>query len=438
MEKQKLTRLAGFALALSVILGGSTVYYANRNAMYERHAIIGHQQAVSQLLNSLDQLEAALEKARYLPEGAMRQTLAADIWKESQVASSALSSLPLKDRRLEQVETYLSQVGDYAYYLMRTAAYSRTNQDEWDTLCSLTDNAAAFLKEIDHLKEQLDTDTLAFQSIIAPTATKDPISESLSVVNDEFPEYASLIYDGPYSDHVSQRTPKGLDGQASLSPQDAFEKAAALMQVSPEQISLDYTTHGQIPSYGFSCGTVSCAISKQGGMVLSLVDSRALGQANLSAQQAVEKAQAFLATAGFANMIASYHMVYEGICTINFVSIENNVVAYPDLIKVGVALDDGSVVRLDAAGYAMNHHKRNFPAPAVTAEQARATVPNSLTIQKEHQCYIPTTGYDEVLCWEFVCKTEDDTHTLLYVNCENGQVENLLLLLEGENGTLTR
>ena len=438
MEKQKLTRLAGFALALSVILGGSTVYYANRQALYERHAHIGYQQNVSQLLNSLDQLETALKKARYLPDGAMRQTLAADIWKESQVASSALSSLPLRDRRLEQVETYLSQVGDYAYYLMRTAAYNRAKQDEWDTLCSLTDNAAVFLKEIDHLKEQLDTAALAFQSVAAPTTAKDPISENLSVVNDEFPEYASLIYDGPYSDHVSQRTPKGLAGQASLSPQEALEKAAALMQVTPTAVSLDYTTNGQIPSYGFSCGTVSCAISKQGGMALSLVDSRSLGQVNLSAQQAVEKAQAFLSTVGFANMSASYHMVYEGICTINFVSTENHVVAYPDLIKVGVALDDGSVVRLDAAGYAMNHHKRKPSAPVVSAEQARATVPSSLIVQRENQCYIPTTGYDEVLCWEFVCKTEDDTHALLYVNCENGQVENLLLLIEEENGTLTR
>ena len=438
MEKHPLNRLTGFALALAVILGGSTVYYANREAQYVRYTQARHQQSLSQLLNSLDHLETALEKARYLPQDAMRQTLAADVWKESQLAAAALSVLPLGDRRLEQVETYISQVGDYAYYLMRNAAYDRADGAEWDTFCALCDNADGFLQEVDTLKEQVDNGDLTFRSVTARTGTADALSQQLSKVNDEFPEYASLIYDGPYSDHVSQRKPRALEGQAVLSEQAALEKAAALMGVSPNQVSLEYASEGQIPCYGFSCGTVSCAISKQGGLVLSLTDSRDLGTVSLSPQQAVEKAQSFLNSAGFGNMTASYHTLYEGICTINFVSAENNVVAYPDLIKAGVALDDGSIVRLDTAGYAMNHHKREPAAPAVSLEQARNTVPDSLSIQSENLCYIPTTGYQEVLCWELVCKTAEGTHALLYVNCENGQTENLLLLVEEENGTLTR
>lgn len=438
MEKHPLTRLAGFALALSVILGASTVYYANREAQYARYTQSQHQQSLSQLLNSLDQLETSLEKARYLPEDAMRQTLAADVWKESQLAAAALSVLPLSDRRLEKVETYISQVGDYAYYLMRNAAYDRADSDEWDTLCGLCDNANGFLQEIDQLKEQVDTGSLSFRAVKPHGKDEDALSQQLSTVNDEFPKYASLIYDGPYSDHVSQRKPKALAGQTDFSEQNAREKAAVLMQVSPAQITLDYTSEGQIPCYGFSSDAVSCSISKQGGLVLSLTNSRDLGSARLSAEQAVDKAQGFLKTAGFVNMTASYHTTYEGICTINFVSTENDVVAYPDLIKVGVALDDGSVVRLDTAGYAMNYHKREPAAPSVSLEQARGTVPDSLVIQSENLCYIPTTGYGEVLCWEFVCKTAEDTHALLYVNCENGQTENLLLLIEAENGTLTR
>ena len=57
---------------------------------------------------------------------------------------------------------------------------------------------------------------------------------------------------------------------------------------------------------------------------------------------------------------------------------------------------------------------------------------------REHLAYIPTTGYNEVFCWEFVCKTEDGGHALVYINCETGLAENLLLLVETENGTLTR
>jgi hypothetical protein len=93
---------------------------------------------------------------------------------------------------------------------------------------------------------------------------------------------------------------------------------------------------------------------------------------------------------------------------------------------------------LDTAGYAMNHHKRAPASPVVHLEQARTAVPDRLSIESERLCYIPTTGYREVLCWEFMCKTSEGAHALLYVNCENGQTENLLLLIEDENGTLTR
>ena len=438
MKKYSLSRLTSFALALSVILGGSTIYYANREMQYERYIQTQHQQSLSQLLNSLDHLETALEKAQYLPEDAMRQTLAADVWKESQLAATALSALPLGDKRLEQVETYISQVGDYAYYLMRNTAYDRADSKEWDTLCSLSDNASGFLDEIDQIKEQVDTGSLAFRSVTSKSKDDDGLSKQLSIVNDEFPEYASLIYDGPYSDHVSQRTAKALEGQTVLSQDAAQEKAAALMKTTPDQVTLEYTSDGQIPCYGFSCGTVSCTISKQGGLALSLTDNRELNTVTLSAQQAVDKALQFLNAAGFTNMLASYHMIYEGICTINFASNENGIVAYPDLIKVGVALDDGNIVRLDTAGYAMNHHKRVPVSPVVNLEQARTAVPDRLSIESERLCYIPTTGYREVLCWEFMCKTSEGAHALLYVNCENGQTENLLLLIEDENGTLTR
>lgn len=438
MEKRSLTHLAGFALALSVILAGSTIFYAHREAQYKAYVQTQHENSLSQVLSSLNQLETSLEKAQYVPAGAMRQTLAADVWSESLLASAALSSLPLGDQRLEQVETYIAQVGDYAYYLMRSGAYDRADSEEWAKLCSLCDNAAGMLKSMDQLKEQVDTGSTAFRLVTADAQAADGVRDTLGQINDEFPEYASLIYDGPYSDHVSQQTPKALEGQPQLTEEQAREKAAQLLGVSPAQLSLDYETAGQIPAYGFSCDTKTVAISKQGGLALSMADGRGFGTAQLTAQQAIEKASAFLDTLDLPKMTHSYYTIYETIITINFHCSENDVMAYPDLVKVGVALDDGSIVRLDTSGFAMNHHQRAPAAPAVSLEEARKSVPDNLTVESENLAYIPTTGHNEVLCWEFVCKTASGGHALLYVNCENGQAENILLLIESESGTLTR
>ena len=438
MNNRRLLRLCGFTLALSVIFAGSTAYYATRSTQYRRFITHQYERVASQLLNSVDQIETSLEKTRYLSTGALRQTMVADIWKESQLATAAMSALPLGNKRPEQLETYLAQLGDYAYYLLRNNAYGTDDTEEWETLCALCDNARTARKELDTLKQQLDIGDFVLEDIQASDANDGGLGAQLLRINDEFPEYPSLIYDGPYSDHVSQRTPKAFMGCVTVTQEQAREKAAQLLNVPTTELRADYETEGQIPCYGFSYGTVYVAISKQGGALLSLTDTRTISEAHLAPMQAVEKAQAFLDTLDLPEMQASYHTEYEAVLTINFHSFQSGVLAYPDLIKVGIALDDGSVVRLDVAGYAMNYHQRNAPHPSVDADTARQTLPTDLLVQNEQLCYIPTTGHQEVLCWEFQCDAPDGRKILQYVNAQTGQTENILLLLEGNNGTLTR
>ena len=438
MEKRNLTHLACFGLALSVILGGSTIYYAHQKTQYEGYVEARHQSSLSQLLNSLNQLETSLEKAQFLPEGALRQTMAADIWMESQLAAEALSSLPIGDRRLEETETFIAQVGDYAYYLLRNGAYGRSTQDEWTTLCGLSENTSGLLLQLDLLKEQFDTGSIILPIDPVQQQSENALGTSLSQINDEFPEYASLIYDGPYSDHISQRIPKALEGQRNYSMEEAKEKAAQLLQVKQDSLTVDYDSEGQIPAYGFSCDTRSVSLSKQGALVLSLTDTRDYGTAVLSEEQAIEKASAYLQDLGLPKMAHSYYTNYENILTINFHYMENDIIVYPDLVKVGVALDNGAIVRLDTTGFAMNHQPRQPVSPSVSLEQARLQVPDVLTVQTEQLAYIPTTGQKEVLCWELICKSSNGGQVLLYVNAETGDCENILLLIENESGTLTR
>ena len=438
MAKPNTSHLAAFALALAVILGGSTVFYAAREKQYETYVMTQHRESLSQLLTSLDQLDTSLQKAAYLPEGAMRQTLAADIWKESQLASAALAALPLEEHPLEQVESYISKVGDYAYYLLRTSLYDRAAQEEWDTLCALREQASGILNAVHTLKEQVDTGSAAFRSLTASVSSEDAVSTSLSAVNDEFPEYPSLIYDGPYSDHVSQRTPKAVAEMSNLSSEDALKKAGELLSIEPSLLELLYQSDGQIPCYGIRCNDAVLTLTVQGGLPLSYTRQPAGGEAAISVEQALSKAADFLEQMGYPSLQHSYYQLYENTLTINFHSMQQDVLCYPDLIKVGVSLADGSIVHMDASGYLMNHTARTLPEAQFSETDAAAAVPNTLRLQQVNRCLIPTTGHHETACWELVCETETDTHILLYLNDQTGQTENLLLLIESENGTLTR
>ena len=107
------------------------------------------------------------------------------------------------------------------------------------------------------------------------------------------------------------------------------------------------------------------------------------------------------------------------------------------LIKVGIALDNGSVVSFDARGYLSAHHDRELPEASVSLAEAKATVSPALTVRSHQMAVIPSPGGEERYCHEFLCRAEDDRNYLVYVNAETGAQEKILILLEDESGTLT-
>ena len=135
-------------------------------------------------------------------------------------------------------------------------------------------------------------------------------------------------------------------------------------------------------------------------------------------------------------MQESYFITNDGICTLNYAYVQEGVVCYSDLVKVGVALDTGEIVSFSAAGYLMNHRTRSVDFTPISSEEARQSVSPRLTIAGESLCYIPTSGLNEVLCYEFTCSAENGDQVLVYINAQTGLEEQIFILLPSENGTL--
>ena len=60
----------------------------------------------------------------------------------------------------------------------------------------------------------------------------------------------------------------------------------------------------------------------------------------------------------------------------------------------------------------------------------------NLTIESEDLAYIPTQFKTEIFCWEFKGKVKD-TEFLVYINAETGKEEDILVIKNTPNGTLT-
>lgn len=193
-------------------------------------------------------------------------------------------------------------------------------------------------------------------------------------VEKSFDEYPSLIYDGPFSEHIENREPALLKNAHTISQEDALntaEKFVGTKGLAFESLS----ENTAIPSYTFVKNTdsnqISISITKDGGYILSYLNSRNIDGERLDINSATDKAAEFLQKNGFYSMQSSYYEKSGGIATINFAYVQDNVTCYSDLVKVRVALDTGEIVGLETNGYIMNHAERNLSAPALSVDDAK-------------------------------------------------------------------
>ena len=132
----------------------------------------------------------------------------------------------------------------------------------------------------------------------------------------------------------------------------------------------------------------------------------------------------------------TYYLSEDNTATINCAYQQDDVIVYPDLIKVKIALDNGEVVGIECKGYLSSHEKREIPEPKISMEEAKSKINPNIEIQSEGMAIIPTNYKTEVFCYEFKGKMKDKD-VLVYINAETGQEQEILLIINTPDGILT-
>ena len=442
-----------YLLAAVLALGWLAWTEHARAERWERTASNGYQRAFGQLVTAVGEVDSALQKSLYATDSGMTGAVCAELFGKALCAQAVVSALPFSSQELEKTDGFLSRVGDYAYCLSRGAMRGQALTDEErEALRALSDTASVLAMNLYELEAGLQDGSLSLTELKQTGATlsrteggESPAwaGDQLSLIEREFPEVPSLIYDGPFSEHLTGRAPRALEGLSEIDEETARRTAAELLGLPRSRVYSTGELGGEIPCWGRAAddvngATVYLSLTKQGGQLLSLLSSRPAGPASVPAEEAEAAAKRFLAAAGFPeNREPSYHMTRDGVCTFNFAWRQGGVLCYSDLVKVSVALDNGRVCGFEAKGYLMAHCERELPGIEVDAETARAAVPAELELLAEQLALVPSDGEYETLCHEFKCADAQGRHCILYVNALTGGQEKILLLIEDESGTLT-
>ena len=269
---------------------------------------------------------------------------------------------------------------------------------------------------------------------------------TFSNIDENFGEYAGLIYDGAFSEHMESAEKKGLTGE-EIDEEKAKQIAKDFIEEDriQEFNSNGLIENGNIQVYDFNAkinddennNNLTISIAKKGGHIVNMNYNREVKTEVISQDEANEKGKEFLNSRGISNMKATYYLKEGGIVTINYAYEQNGVTIYPDLIKVKVALDNGEILGVETSGYLNNHTERTFTKAKISMEEARSKLNKSLEITSEGMAIIPTEWKTEILCYEFKGKI-DDTDFLVYTNVETGREENILVSIDTPNGILTQ
>lgn len=446
MKKRKKIRIGAFSAALFVSLTAWGITGSVSSHRYKTEIELQNQKALTELCEYMDSIEVALTKSLYTNTDEMLGKLTSELQRSSAGAKENLSSLYSGETRLHNTYKFLSQVGQFTASLNKKAAKGeKISNEEREILTQLLSYAAELSLQFEHMASLLSADYFTFDEISDIMIKQDSGSEKtvsyLSGIADTeltFEDFPSLIYDGPYSDNILNKSSEMLEESAEISRDEARKIAAGIIGTEEKFLAEEEDTAGKTAAFCFRNDTYSVSVTKAGGYPLSLISDITVTETSLTQADAVEKASLFLGQLGFFDMVSTYAATDDGICTVNFAYKTGSFICYPDLIKVQVALSDGKITGFDASDYIMNHKKRDIPAFTFTPEDAAEGIVSSLDIQEISAAVIPTESGTEYFTYELLCEGEDGQHILIYKDILTLEEVDILILLYSDNGTLTK
>ena len=354
---------------------------------------------------------------------------------QAQGAMSNLALLPLRQDTVSATLKFINQAGDFAQALSdKLAGGGEISAEDYESLETLSETAAAFSVSLARLLDRYERGEAVFDSE-AGDAGEDA---SLYPLTNPAAEYPVLLYDGPFSDGRAEGDFKALADEPAVDEAQARERLRAF--IGGQQIaSVEITGEGSIPvdSYEYSVRMgnyrLSAGVAKAGGRVIYLLCDTPVTEVNLTWNEAVDAARAFLISRDFGAMELSYSSLFEGILTLNFAAVQDDVVLYPDLVKVQVSMADGAIIGLEAAGYLMNHVPRVIERPRLTPAEAMARVGGSLTAEGARLCVIPKND-SELLCYE-ISATDGTDSFLVYIDAMTGVERELMQVVDDGGGS---
>ncbi len=443
-----------------------------------------YQRSFYDLVNNVNNMEVEVSKLIVTNDGTSQQKSLSKIKQQTSDAENNLSLLPINMNVLEKTTRFMNQLNGYCTTLI-TYKDGRIEGQDLQTIENVHSSITTIKEELNSIMEKIMNGYKITSNLDNGNESAD-FSLSFSGLSNDTIEYPALIYDGPFADSVVKKEVKGL-------PKNEITRAEAEKQITKifgEDITnLSYLgdTDGIFETYDFGVNTQDnrnyfVQITKRGGFLLTInsnafnadnnqnnnsenvnqndnlqqdlqnekleqekkdstkdesevVKAESINNVTSATKKAVEKALSFANKLNLENMECVWSASSQEVCFINLAPVIDDIVMYPDVVKVKVDLTSNSVIGWEASSYAYNHIEREDLIPQLTETEAKALVSSKLQIDNVRLCVIPLDYVGETLSYEFEGKYNDYTY-YLYIDAYTGKQVRVLRIVQTQSGDL--
>lgn len=447
-EKREKSRGIGGWLAAVISLGcavlvlGGLLAFTVFTPMDEYLAVsTREQQSFYDLVGYVDAMDVNLSKLVVSNDDENRQKLLGDVRVQSSLAIESISSMAIKDEDKYYTTKFINQIGDFSKYLNeKLIDGKKLSQEDIKTLKTMHEINTELRNSLSELSMQID-ENYDFQSLFEGKES-DMIISKFKQLESNAIDYPHMIYDGAFSDGTEAKTAKfveNLQVATQKEAEDQFKKFFADYGV--KNVELVGETVGEvIETYNFEGEDengvmISAQITKKGAKLAEFNYFKDCSKEEITLEKCRELADDFLEKVGYKSLKAVWTANSGNVITINYASVYNGVICYPDLIKVNVCRERGIVSGMEASSYIYNHTDRQIKKAEVELNEVKRKVSGEIEIESSRLAIIPKGEGKEILAYEFT-GTADGSTFYVYIDAITGKEVDIFKVIDTTEGLL--
>lgn len=384
----------------------------------------GFKRSLYAACDSLKNMDANLGKAAISSNPSNQAQNLANVIIHANHVNQNLSNLPIADSdNLESCQKFVNQTQDYAIYLLKKIADGEELTAGERIALSNLDNVATSM--YDFLQEYAESDSGMFLTNGNGMFNNGSLSESLGKVDENSFAYEKLIYDGPFSDSVEEKT---LKSGKAVSHEEGRKYVTSLF--GEAKFDGSFENKGLWYSYILENGRVLLTGDGKVAQYEKYVayDS---GKA-LSCDDCISAAEEFCQKLGYDVKGVWVSKTQDETTYVNCATVVDDVIVYPDLIKVAVDSYSGEITGCEARAYLFNHRDWNVDFGTVEQKDAQNVLDGGLKVTNVAKALIEKNN-EHYACYEFQCEGGGRQY-YVYVDSNTGKEVEIFKVIENTEG----